>query len=99
MYKHVFDMLICVIDMASLTRDCLGIMMLARDEKSGRGLTDEELRDEVLTLMFAGHEVRRTVSTMCILIAIENIVLWLLLLNIICFWGENMPYFMLGLWN
>ena len=45
------------VDIEKVTGDVLGIMMLARDEKTGGGLSDEELRDQVLTLMFAGHEV------------------------------------------
>jgi len=35
--------------------DILSLMMAARDE-GGRSLTDVELRDELLTLLFAGHE-------------------------------------------
>ena len=37
--------------------DMLGLMMLARDENSGEGMTDKELRDQVMTVMLAGHEV------------------------------------------
>ncbi len=44
-------------DIASVSKDVLGMMMLARDEKTGQGLTDTELRDQVITLMLAGHEV------------------------------------------
>lgn len=43
-----------------MTKDVLGMMMMARDETTGQGLSDDELRDEVMTLMLAGHEV-----TMC----------------------------------
>ncbi|MDX2217194.1 MAG: cytochrome P450 [Oculatellaceae cyanobacterium bins.114] len=39
--------------------DVLSLMMAARDEQ-GNALTDEELKDELLTLLFAGHE---TVAT------------------------------------
>jgi cytochrome P450 len=35
--------------------DVLSILLLARDE-DGRGLTDHEIRDEVMTLLLAGHE-------------------------------------------
>lgn len=35
--------------------DILALLMSARDE-SGQPLSDEELRDELLTLLFAGHE-------------------------------------------
>ena len=33
--------------------------MQARDESTGSGMSDIELRDQVLTLMLAGHEVRK----------------------------------------
>jgi cytochrome P450 len=40
---------------AAARDDALSLLMAARDE-DGRGLTDEELRDEVVTLLVAGHE-------------------------------------------
>jgi cytochrome P450 len=39
--------------------DVLSILLQARDE-DGRGLTDEELRDELMTLLVAGHETTAT---------------------------------------
>ncbi|WP_413163575.1 cytochrome P450 [Capilliphycus salinus ALCB114379] len=39
--------------------DILSLMMAARDE-DGQPMTDEELRDELLTLLFAGHETTAT---------------------------------------
>jgi len=39
--------------------DVLSMMLLARDEE-GRGLTDRELRDELVTLLVAGHETTAT---------------------------------------
>ena len=39
--------------------DILSLMMSARDE-AGEALTDAELRDELMTLMFAGHETTAT---------------------------------------
>lgn len=39
--------------------DILNLMMLARDEQ-GQPMTYEELRDELLTLLFAGHETTAT---------------------------------------
>lgn len=49
-------------------RDLLGMLLAARDEegpdqKSGGGLTDAELRDEVMTLFLAGHETTATLLT------------------------------------
>jgi cytochrome P450 len=37
-------------------RDLLTILMLARDEETGESMSDRQLRDEVMTLMIAGHE-------------------------------------------
>ena len=36
--------------------DLLDLLVEARDEDTGDGLTDEEIRDEVVTLLLAGHE-------------------------------------------
>jgi cytochrome P450 len=36
-------------------RDVLSLLLTARDE-DGSGLSDEEVRDQVMTLMFAGHD-------------------------------------------
>ncbi|MBO8170285.1 MAG: cytochrome P450 [Bacillaceae bacterium] len=36
--------------------DLLSMLMNARDEKSGTGLTDELIRDQVMTIFLAGHE-------------------------------------------
>lgn len=36
--------------------DVLGMLLAARDEESGRGLTAQELRDEIMTLLLAGHD-------------------------------------------
>lgn len=38
-----------------LSEDILSLMMAARDEK-GEPMSDQELRDELMTLLFAGHE-------------------------------------------
>ncbi len=37
-------------------RDLLTILMLARDEETGETMSDLQLRDEVMTLLIAGHE-------------------------------------------
>jgi cytochrome P450 len=36
--------------------DLLSILLLAQDEETGVGMSDEQVRDEVLTLFLAGHE-------------------------------------------
>ncbi len=40
--------------------DLLSMLIMARDEETGEGMTDEQLRDEVLTLILAGHETTAT---------------------------------------
>ncbi|MDZ8056395.1 MAG: cytochrome P450 [Aulosira sp. ZfuVER01] len=42
--------------------DILSLLMAARDE-AGEGMTDEELRDELMTLLTAGHETTATALT------------------------------------
>lgn len=36
--------------------DLLALLLESRDEESGEGMTDQQARDEVLTLLVAGHE-------------------------------------------
>lgn len=36
--------------------DLLSMLMLARDEDTGEGMDDTQLRDEVMTMLMAGHE-------------------------------------------
>ena len=36
--------------------DLLSMLLSTRDEETGEGMTDRQLRDEVMTLMLAGHE-------------------------------------------
>jgi cytochrome P450 len=36
--------------------DLLSMLMLARDEETGEGMSDQQLRDEVFTMLSAGHE-------------------------------------------
>jgi cytochrome P450 len=36
--------------------DLLALLLAARDEESGQGMSDQQARDEVLTLLLAGHE-------------------------------------------
>ena len=37
-------------------QDLLSMLLSARDEENGAGMTDRQLRDEVLTMLLAGHE-------------------------------------------
>ena len=36
--------------------DLLSMLLMARDEDDGRGMSDEQVRDEVMTIFLAGHE-------------------------------------------
>lgn len=40
--------------------DLLAMLLEARDEETGEGMSDEALRDEIITLFFAGHETTAT---------------------------------------
>jgi cytochrome P450 len=44
--------------------DVLSLLLAARDE-DGQGLTDEELRDHLITLLVAGHETTTTALAWC----------------------------------
>ncbi|MDF5731738.1 MAG: cytochrome P450 [Rhizonema sp. PD38] len=44
---------------SSVAEDILSLLLSARDE-SGQAMTDEELRDELMTMLFAGHETTAT---------------------------------------
>ncbi|MGG4440372.1 cytochrome P450 [Brevibacillus fortis] len=43
-------------------KDLLEMLLAARDEDDGQGMTDEQVRDEVMTIFVAGHET--TANTM-----------------------------------
>lgn len=45
--------------------DLLSIYLGARDEDTGQGMSDQLLRDEVITLMLAGHDTTATSLSMC----------------------------------
>jgi cytochrome P450 len=41
---------------AAAREDLLAMLMAARDEETGEGMDDQQLRDEVMTMILAGHE-------------------------------------------
>lgn len=43
--------------------DLLSMLMAARDEESGEGMTDKQLRNEILTIFAAGHETTANALT------------------------------------
>jgi cytochrome P450 len=55
-----------------VTKDVLGMMMMARDEATGQGLSDDELQDEVMTIMIAGHETTGVSMAWCLLMLASN---------------------------
>lgn len=40
--------------------DLLSMLLLARDEETGQSMNDQQVRDEVMTLLLAGHETTST---------------------------------------
>jgi cytochrome P450 len=44
-------------------KDLLDVLLAARDDESGRGMSDEQLRDEVMTVFIAGHETTAVTLT------------------------------------
>jgi cytochrome P450 len=50
--------------------DLLAMMMEARDAESGEGMSDRQLRDEIMTFVLAGHETTAvTLAWACLLLA------------------------------
>jgi cytochrome P450 len=45
------------------TGDLLSMLLLARDEETGQWMNDQQVRDEVMTLLIAGHETVATALT------------------------------------
>src|SRR5437588_446894 len=43
--------------------DLLWMLLSAQDEETGEGMSDQQLRDEVLTLLLAGHETTAAALT------------------------------------
>jgi len=43
--------------------DLLAMLLVARDEETGAGMTDRQLRDEVMTFLLAGHETTAVALT------------------------------------
>lgn len=52
----VHDMIAAKRRSASASNDLLSMWMEARDDETGGGMSDRQLRDEAMTMMIAGHE-------------------------------------------
>lgn len=57
---------------AGQTNDLLDLLMDARDEETGKGMDDRQLRDEVMTLMLAGHETTSNALTWTLYLLSEH---------------------------
>jgi cytochrome P450 len=53
-------------------RDLLGLLLAARDEATGEGMSDNDLRDEVMTLVLAGHETTANALTWTFYLLAKN---------------------------
>jgi cytochrome P450 len=45
--------------------DLLSMLLQARDEETGKGMTDRELRDQITTLLLAGHDTMAATLSWC----------------------------------
>jgi cytochrome P450 len=52
--------------------DLLDMLLEARDEATGEGMTDKQLRDEVVTIFFAGHETSAMALTWLFYLLSQN---------------------------
>lgn len=52
--------------------DLLSMLLSARDPETGEGMTDKQLRDEVLTILLAGHETTANALTWCWCLLAQN---------------------------
>jgi cytochrome P450 len=56
----------------SQKKDLLSMLMDARDEETGTGMTDEQIRDEVMTFFLAGHETTTLALTWTLYLLAKN---------------------------
>ncbi len=54
--RMIYDIIATRRATQGVSDDLLGLLLSARDEKTGEGMTDTQLRDEVVTFFAAGHE-------------------------------------------
>ncbi|MDJ0755235.1 MAG: cytochrome P450 [Ardenticatenaceae bacterium] len=52
--------------------DLLTLLLEARDEESGEGMSDQQIRDEVITLLIAGHETTANLMAWTWLLLAQN---------------------------
>ncbi|PEJ57778.1 cytochrome P450 [Bacillus sp. AFS002410] len=52
--------------------DLLGLLMRARDEESKQGMTNQQLRDEAMTIFLAGHETTANALSWCLYLLTQH---------------------------
>lgn len=52
--------------------DLVGMLMAARDEETGEGMSDRQMRDEIMTIFLAGHETTATLLAWTLYLLGEN---------------------------
>jgi cytochrome P450 len=62
---QVVDRIIAQRRGAAPQNDLLSMLMETRDQETGEGMTDQQLRDEVLSIFLAGHETTANVLSWC----------------------------------
>ena len=55
-----------------INRDLLSLLMSVKDDETGRGLSDEQLRNETITFLLAGHETTATALTWVFYLLSQN---------------------------
>jgi cytochrome P450 len=61
--KIIYDLIAKRRQQPNEANDLLDMLLAARDEETGEGMSDEQLRDEIVTIFFAGHETTVTMLT------------------------------------
>jgi cytochrome P450 len=61
--------------------DLLSLLMAARDEQTGEGMSDLQLRDEVMTIFLAGHETTANALTWTLYLLSKHPAVWRQLLQ------------------
>jgi cytochrome P450 len=52
--------------------DLLGVLLTARDEKDGLGMSDDQLKDELMTIFLAGHETTANALSWTLYLLTQN---------------------------
>ncbi len=72
MDKHIYDIIQQRRTSGENPGDLLSMMMQAQDEDDGSRMSDKQLRDEIATLIFAGHETSANTLTWAWMLLSQN---------------------------